>query len=245
MAAGLDVAAGALGITGIALQLSSSIFKIKKFCAEVQNAPDELQTIVQEIENLSNILASFTKDEPELASSETLDDAFQASLGLCSKAVSRLSAVVSQLHGPTERIRIRNKVKIVLKRERIQSILEKLDRSKADLHLAYSIYENAQRRREFDSIRKYMDEERSNRIQMVEYIRTISQEQTAEHYADDDNLTREIRRRKIGTPFKHGSRIEICIQLPRWLCQYAWDVAVERACGRLTMTLKSYKILSD
>lgn len=246
MTTGLDIAAGAIGIVGVAQQLTNSIFSIKRFCRQVKNAPEELRDTLDQIENMGNTMARL---EGEVLSDTAVDasqEVFKASMKLRQKAVERISMLASQLQSTAKWARVRAGVKIVLNQDVLKDMLERLDRSKADLHFAYSMYTDACRRREFESLRRYLEEERNGQVQLIDHARMVAVPcSEAETGSIPDNEERRVNHGRLGKSSGAALVLNtvIHIRLPFWLCQYAWDVAFQRSSGYLTMSLKSFRVL--
>ena len=247
MATGLDVAAGALGIVGLAQQLAQSLLKIRSFCKDVKEAPIELQETISSLERASRLLIRL--DEPDTGAAITSGgsnaDVFRDSLELCKDATNRIAVLSSELQRRMNHKRFRSSVKVVRKKRDFKSMLEKLDRSKADLNMAYSMYTNARRKAEHKTICRRFDEERHTQLVIMETVRTL----TRPHVRDDGDLDPDsAEERTKGKPKKSralGTETSVMVQirLPLWLCQYAWDIAVQRAGGTWTASLKTYRIV--
>ena len=241
MAEPLSVVASGMGVAAFALQLAQSVTKIKKFCADVKNAPGELQEILDQIENISTIMARLGREETHSPSSSMNEDILQGSLQICQKAVDRISALASDLQDEMKSRRLRTSVRTVLKQDTIEKMLAKLDRSKTDLHIAYSMYTDARRMKELENLRRCIGEMRDGQIQMMDYTRTVSMHHPE---AEDKNMPNPKRRHSTRRKAMECSQT-LHIQLPRWLCQYAWDVAFVRASGCWTVSLRSFRVLGN
>ena len=234
MAAGLDVAAGALGIVGIAQQLAESVCKVRAFYKDVRDAPVALLDTISSLENVSMILLKLAEEQTVSPYAIASQGIFCASLVLCQRAVEHVASVATELQRDVGQKRYRTGTRLVLKRRDTKAMLERLDRSKIDLLLAYSMHADARRAREAQQ----------NQAQVMAFVRTLP-ERDARVAARRGSGSIEHSPR---TPRKHSSvraveRIGgVRIRLPLWLCRYAWDVAFERASGRWTMSLSTSRI---
>ena len=246
MAAGLDVAAGALGIVGVAGQLASSILKIKNFCKDVKNAPEELLDTIGSVENFSKILIRLGEGQTRDLKDIKNGDILRESLSICKKAADRVATLAMDLQLETQFRGSRAAIKTVLKQKTVNAMLQQLDRSKLDLQLACTMFSDACRRREYSVIEHYMREEREERMHNFGSTSTVVQHQD---FVDDDSLCRTREPGKMrskgqayhGDDWKHNTRI----RLPSWLCRYAWDVAFTHACGQWTFSFKNFKIIDE
>ena len=243
MAACLDIMAGSLGVIGGAQQLAASIFKIKDFCKDVKNAPEELLDTIRSMENFSKILMRL--DEGQMGDrSETKDGSvFQQRLRISRQAADGVASLTMDLQLNVHCMRSRGAVKTVLKQREIKLMLEKLDRSRIDLQFAYTMYTDARRRHEYEAIKYYMNEERNERMQILVATAAVSQLQDNANDEDKDS-TAQLGRissdpASQSAKWAHTTRI----RLPIWLCRYVWDLAFAHACGQWTVALKTFKIL--
>ena len=135
MADPLSIAGGVVGIVAFAQQLIESTIKIKRFCQDVKDAPAELDYILKQAENIEDLLRQL-KQQGESAGPHV--DIYRKCLDFCQSAVGNLSTMVVELRAKMRSSQV-HRVKLVLRRKDIESMLVRLDRSRADLHLAYSI----------------------------------------------------------------------------------------------------------
>ena len=248
MATGLDIAAGALGIVGVAQQLTESVFKIKCFVEDVKHAPTELIETIRSLDNTAKMLIRLGEDEATMNSSTANADIFSSSLELYRNAVARIAALAMDLHTQTKQHRRWGAVKTVLKRRNIQSLLGKLQSGRAELHFAHSLLESARLRRRHETLQEILSEQRDGQMLLIEYTRLVAINQATYEAA---------RRGSPAAPFgpqnaskdKNGKstrpvRPAVRIKLPIWLCQYAMDISIAKAAGNWTLALKTYKILA-
>ena len=80
MADPLSVVASAVGIAAFAQQLAQSVLKIKAFCADVKNAPQELQDTLSQIENISNTMTRLSRGEAKPSCTTMNEDILDESL---------------------------------------------------------------------------------------------------------------------------------------------------------------------
>lgn len=141
--AGLEVAAGALGIIGVSQQVAQSARKIRAFCKDVQEAPTELRELTQSLETLSRILIRLGE---VVAATSTTDqvcpdvDLLRESLQTCQHIAERTSVFVGEAHQNMGKRRYRGSCAFVMKKRELKAMLEKLDRSKSDLSIALAIF---------------------------------------------------------------------------------------------------------
>lgn len=240
MATGLDIVAGSLGIIGVAQQLTTSIIKIKSFCKDVKDAPEELLDTISSIENFNNILMRLGEHQDRRLQQMKNDYLLHESVALCEKATDRIASLANHLQLGIERRTYRGSIKAVLKKKEVKAMLEKLDRSKFDLHFAYSLFTEACRQDDAKDIRRYFEEDRDQRTQILLNAanRALCGAKDDEDRASEKVISANKSRTYSGQRFRTSR-----IRLPGWLCRYAWDVAFVRASGQWTVSLKAFKII--
>ena len=243
MAAGLDVGAGALGIVSVAQQLMASIWKIKTFCKDVKNAPEELLDTISTIDNFGKILMRLGEAQTRDLNDMRNGDILRESMSLSKRAVDCIASLAMELQLEMQCSK-RGRVKTVLKQSTIEAMMRKIDRSKIDLQFAYTLFTDARRRQEFDVIKQYVSERREDRLYSFGATATTVRYQDV---AGTEGMCLTRKQRTMGPKrdtysvdeWSHNTRI----QFPLWLCRYAWDVAVAHACGQWIFSLKSFKII--
>lgn len=232
MASGLEIAAGAIGIIGVSQQVVQTAFKARTFCKEVKDAPTELRELTQSLETLSRILIRLRETIPPETWNSQLGpsnvDILQASLQACHDDAARISILISDAHRMLEKKRFRGSCTLVSKKREIHSMLEKLNRSKADLSLAYSIYA-------------------SSNIMDCAVSRAPASQMHGEALLENDtsrcsaSQRLDLRRSRIDAASSRSMSLRL--SLPRMLCKTAWEIALLQAAGQWTLSLKTYRVL--
>ena len=143
MADPLSVIASGVGVAAFAQQLGQSIFTLRRLCEDIKNAPSDLKETLDQIEHISRIMERLTHDKGPASTVDSNNDILNGSLQLCQKAVDRVSKLASDLQKEIEGKKLRGSIKTALKRDSMERLLTKLDRSKTDLNIAYSKYERS------------------------------------------------------------------------------------------------------
>ena len=240
MADPLSIIAGAVGIAAFTQELARSVLKIKNFCKEVQNAPVELQETLDQIENIARIMARLSAAGAQDLDTSVDEDVLKSSLELCQKSASRVSAVAKELGQAMKKRKYLGAVRKVVKKRVMDALLLRLDRTKMDLLLAHSIYADARRQKEVENMRLSLAQARLSVINKISPNSAIPEDET-NNDSHSQSLTR--RRRSKKSPYAAEWIGNAHVRLPQWLCQYAWDVALQRASGCWTMSFRTYKIL--
>jgi hypothetical protein len=140
MAEIIGVVSGAMTFATVVIQIGKSITTIKDFWEELQDAPDDLQKLVEEVKVFSFILADIEEDLSQPSISFALKSSKHAlhSFELCKRAAEDLDFVCRELNqdvGPlSNRMRrSRKALKIVMSkgktkkhRMRLQNVLQLL-----------------------------------------------------------------------------------------------------------------------
>ena len=235
MAEVVGVIASAISIAGFAQQLAKSVVAIKRTLANVKHAPDELRETLEELASISDIMIGIRDEESinfvDGAPSTTL----KQSLSLCQRATRRVCDLAEELEKGLGRRR--TKIKIVLKQETFGKMLNRLDRSKADLSLAYLLYSNACTAREHELISNRMIDIQADQAQAI----PINQP-PGPPAPRNDSKTKPTARRQVYQP-QRESRARYRIRLPPWMSQYPWEIAFHTACGSWTTSLRTFRVL--
>lgn len=80
------------------------------------------------------------------------EDVLKCSLELCQKVTARVEALANKLQSEIHKCRCSGTVQKAVKRRDMDALLLRLDRSKMDSHFAYSIYMDAWRQKESETI---------------------------------------------------------------------------------------------
>ena len=230
MASGLDIAAGALGITSIAAQLVQSVWKLKTFCRHVKNAPTELFETIESLEHFSDILQRLAENCNQSFCSDATTDVLCESIRLCLNAAQRVEQVTLSIQPTSRRRRYPLAIKWVLGRKELKDLLQKLTQSKLDLYLAYSLYAESCRRRDFAALRQYLDNTSTQ-----DQIFTQTSTRTDEFESPSRPLSKSLQSQHLTWVAS--------FRLPVWLTRHAWDIAFERAAGCWTMSFQSYQVI--
>lgn len=137
-----SITSSAIGVATFTQQLVQSVIMLKQFCNDVRNAPEELKETLDEIEHITQIMQEVGRDEMQSLGGQ--GETLTRSVHLCKKAAGRIFALTTELQSNVKRNKF-GAVRAVMKQQDLRSMHEKLDRSKADLYFAYSMYLDAKR----------------------------------------------------------------------------------------------------
>jgi len=261
MATGLEAVAGVLGIVGVSQQIAQSAWKVKKFCKEVKDAPTELQDLTKSLDTLSRILfrlEEIAMMDPDLVVS-TDADILRSSLDGCQHAVERIVSFVTEACRAMSKRKFRGACAFVLKRRELKAMLEKLDSSKIDLNIAATTFYASNARKvtcvQTTVVQNFYDQTFSkcdDGSDGYAHARNITCQrgylvQDLDHQtnsAGDDELDSYTHKRPSKTMVSCATST-LRVQLPRWVCQKAWDISCQRAAGQWTFSFQSFRVLEE
>ncbi|MCJ1461286.1 hypothetical protein MMC28_011668 [Mycoblastus sanguinarius] len=146
MAELVGVVASGISIGTLAAQITSSIVKLKTYWDEVQDAPEDIQDLIGEVEDLYLLLADLEEDQKRNpVSSLVLDNtSISSCLSHCKQGADRLKELADDLSTDFDaRSKLRKKwasTKVVLKKDKLERYRKKLERAIRLLSLSHQIY---------------------------------------------------------------------------------------------------------
>ncbi|KAM0181855.1 hypothetical protein ACHAPF_001379 [Botrytis cinerea] len=150
MAEAFGVAASAVGIISLALQLGDGILKLKSFWGAVKDAPEEILYILDELD-ITHVLLTEIEDS---LGSQTISPAAARSLRLCQKGVDILNNAVRELEGEMRRRKKWGGVKMVMKKELLEKMEKRLERANSLMMMAHQSYiESLNKSRHHEQVR--------------------------------------------------------------------------------------------
>ncbi|KAK3114747.1 hypothetical protein LTR53_006590 [Teratosphaeriaceae sp. CCFEE 6253] len=155
MAEVVGLAASVIGVGAFAIQLAESVMKIKTFCERVKEAPRRLRHLAEEIEIMASLLTAVSGDHV------LVDGANRALLErcvkLCREAVDELSSAAEGLLGSLGSRRYMSAVKTVLRRDHLDELVGRVERSRNLPDMAHRIYITAQSQRQLAELCNRME----------------------------------------------------------------------------------------
>ena len=257
MATGLETAAGVLGIVGVTYQIAQSAQKIRTFCKEVKDAPAELEALTHSVESLDTILIRLK--ETAMTDSDIVSkvnaDILSSSLMGCQRAVERISSFVTKARHTMKTRRFRGSCTFVLKRRELKAMQENLDSSKLDLLIATTTYYASNARTVTylqTTVIQNLDDQTfvSGESDGYAHARNVTYLPASPVLDSDDQTISAYEDQPVGYAREWPPNVTavsetspLRVQLPRWLCEHAWDISWQRAAGRWTFSMKSFRTL--
>ena len=146
MAEAIGVVASGMAIGTLATGITSSIVKLKSYLDQVQDAPEDFQDLIEELEILSLVLADIEDDQRQNHMSSLILDSTPTSRCLqhCKQGADRLNELTNNLSTDLDACskfkRKRASAKVVLKKSQIDRYKVKLERAIRLLSLSHQIY---------------------------------------------------------------------------------------------------------
>lgn len=235
MAEAFGIAAGAFGVASLSIQLAESVQKVKGFYENVRNAPPRLANLIEEIEGVSDCVKDLEHQHQStgLVPSPSLQRCIQSSR----EAVDYFETFALGLQSRTKKSRIRGSLRFALSQDDIERILEKLERSKTLLTLAYMQFLRVIQQQQLHAMRKSIEGLASGQAVILQAV------QTADTSRDGEVTT--FHRRHFYRQDRVRSKQIFKIETPTWLSKHIWQLALDSSISGWQFTLRNYGVVSD
>ena len=146
MAEVVGLVASGISIGTLAAQITSSVVKLKSYWDELQDIPEDIQDLIEELEILYHLLADIEEDLQRNPVSGLLLDNTSTSrcLSHCKRGADQLKELTDDLSADLDsRNKLRKKwasTKVMLKKDKIEKYKKKLERAVNFLSLALQSY---------------------------------------------------------------------------------------------------------
>ena len=146
MAEAIGFVASSVAIGTLATGITSSIFKLKSYWDQIQDAPDDIRDLLEELEDLGCIIADIEEDQQRNPMSSIILDSTSSSrcLQRCKQGADRLKDLVDDLSthvGSSNQLkRKRASAKVVMKKAQIEKFRARLERAVRLLTLSRQLY---------------------------------------------------------------------------------------------------------
>ena len=137
----LSAASSVFAVVSVAIEVAKGINKLVDFCRAVQDAPSGLQSLVEDLEGLRELLEQVHCVGAGVGVEDTGSDKYIGSaVEKCRSVLRRLEEKVGRpsrdLGSEKRGRRFRGKVKLVLGRVEIGELREEVERAKSQLQIA-------------------------------------------------------------------------------------------------------------
>lgn len=224
MAEVFGIAGGAIGAISLSIQLAESLQKVKSFYAAAKNAPTQIEELIEEIEIMQDILSDL---EP---GSRSANIASSANMRRCMKVAQRATksfvAFSGQLQTRIKKSKFRGGVKFALSRDDIKEMLDRLERTKSSLNLAYSLYQQAT-----------AEDRHAALVSAVSSAQGVAVGTSQNTITLERNLS-QVSRRSVCA----GKRL-FHTTTPEWLSNTIWQFEMRRSITGLNIMLRTYGVV--
>ena len=142
----MDVVASSITIGALAVNVANSVVKLKNCWDSIQDAPEDIQFLIERVEILSQILRDVEEDQTQNSMSSMLLDESTASkcLKTCKAAADRLRQLTERMATSIDTSRrLKRKwisAKVVLKKDKILKFEKELQSCISLLQLSHEMY---------------------------------------------------------------------------------------------------------
>lgn len=146
MAEAIGIVASSISFGALATGITSSIVKLKSYWDQVQDAPDDIHDLIQELEILSYLLADIEDDQRQNPMSSLILDSTSTSrcLQYCKQGAGRLKELADNLSTDLDTLskskRKRASAKVVRKKSQIDRYKSRLEGAIRLLSLSHQLY---------------------------------------------------------------------------------------------------------
>jgi hypothetical protein len=233
MAEAFGVAAGAIGVVSLSIQLAESLHKVKSFYESVKNAPPQVAELIEEIEIMQDILGDLETGSQgaSVASTPTMRRCMKVADG----ATKRFTVFATELQNRIKKSKYRGGIKFLLNRDDIKQMLDQLERTKSSLSLAYSLYQQATAEDRHAALIQAVSSSQGTTVQMAQAVKVSlpTQDMTVLTHGG-----REISPRRLG-PGKTLFRMTT----PEWLSNTICQLEVRRSIVGVNIFMRTYGIV--
>jgi hypothetical protein len=234
MAEAFGVAAGVFGVVSLSIQLAESVQKVKGFYANLKNAPPGLADLLDEIAEMSELIKELEQEQrsTSVVTGPLMRRCIESSL----KAVEYFATFSVELDTRVKRRKIGGGVKFALGQEEIERMLNRVERAKSLLTLAYVQYQTALQQHQHDQMLQTLQSlsvSQAALLQLVTPALTVQGPVTSEAVVVPNH-------NKVSTKAKvlFGART------PAWLSNNIWQIALNRSISGWEFTMRTYGVVA-
>lgn len=225
MAEVFGVAADAVGVVSLSIQLAESLQKVKSFYASVKNAPLQVAELIEEIDIMQGILSDLEASSQTVASNSNM----KRCIKVAQRATESFAAFSEELQASIKKRRYRGGVRFALNREDIKQMLDQLERIKSSLSLAHSLYQQATAEDRHIVVMQALSPTQTSVVQIT---------QTCQGTLHQQNYFALAHRH----PRAGGKRL-FCVTTPTWLCKTVCQLEMRRSIAGLNIFARIYGIM--
>ena len=137
MAEAFGVITGAISIASLAFQIFDSIQQLRGFCASIQDAPEAVSNVLEELEILGDTLLHIYQNQK--LNQDEIDPNIQRSLTYVDRVAGELQSIIKDLARGMDGSRKKQKwgaIRAAMKKNSVGDLQTRLERSKSILSIA-------------------------------------------------------------------------------------------------------------
>lgn len=124
----------------LAIQLADSIKKLKDFCEDVKNVPDDIKYITHQLDILNLQLGDVAKEQQTNPVDFDSDEGLKQCLAACQQGTAQLVTIIKELEDGVAEMGRMGAIRAVLKKDKIVILGARLDSAKTSLMFSYMMY---------------------------------------------------------------------------------------------------------
>jgi hypothetical protein len=235
MAEAFGVAAGVFYVVSLSIQLAESVQKVKGFYANVKNAPPRLADLLEEIAEMSELIKEL--DHEQLSTGVVTSPLMKRCIESSLKAVEYFAAFSVELDTRVKRRKIGGGVKFALGKEEIERMLNRVERAKSLLTLAYMQYQTALQQYQHDQMLQTLQ---NLSLGQATLLQLVTPALTVQRPVTSDTVVVPNQKR-VSTQAKvlFGART------PAWLSNSIWQIALSRSISGWEFTMRTYGVVAQ
>lgn len=226
MAEVFGVAAAAIGIAPVVLEVGKSVKKFKYYCHDIKNAPQDIVEFADEVQDLASVLAQLEDLGHQVRTSS--GQLAQGCLTHCVRANKRILAIVIELERSVKKHPSRTRMFYPLKKDRLSELTQRLERAKSSLILACNICAIAISREEGAAQRQRLEH-----FAVLVQAHGPCQKNNLQHSVHDD-----------GKSLASSRYQSSAILSPSFALLWLWDICANHAAKGWTHHFRTYRIIS-
>ena len=232
-----EVVGVVVGVVSLSVQLAESTQKLKRFYNAVKDAPKRLADMIDEIERLSELLTEM--EERSASYSTDVGPKMQRCVASCRDVVDRFSRHANNLESRMKRHKCRGSVRFAMKTEIIEEALDRLERTKTRLMLAFMLYHTAEAE-ERELQRQSQAVQLQSQMQSLVNVNTTLVQQLTR-----SSSTRVLDTKPDPIPKQRPNvrRTAFRLRTPSWLSHTIWEIHSKRATAGWTISLRAYSVV--
>lgn len=225
------IAAGAVGVVSLSIQLAESLQKVKSFYAGVKNAPLQVAELIEEIEIMQDILSDLEASSQTVASNSNMKRCINAA----QRATKSFASFSEELQASIKKRRYRGSARFALSRDDIKQMLDQLERTKSSLNLAYSLYQQATAEDRHIVVMQALSSSQPSMVQITHKSQgTLSRQ---------DSFALTHSNPQVGRKSSVAGKKLFCITTPTWLRNTIWQLEMRRSIAGFNIFVRTFGVV--